>query len=54
MVSRDPHAGPLLGKDNAPRSFRVRTHKDSLVRGFVIHGLRQEAFHESRLFLADG
>ncbi len=28
--------------------------KDAKAGWFVIHGLRQEAFHESRLFLADG
>ena len=34
---------------------RVRTHKrDSIVRLFVIHRLRQESFDESQLFLANG
>ena len=33
---------------------RLRTHKDSLFFEYVIHGLRQEALDESRLFLADG
>jgi PAS domain-containing protein len=33
---------------------RVRTHKDSLGYEFVIQGLQQEAFDESRMFLADG
>jgi hypothetical protein len=41
-------------RSDAASGTRVRTHKDSFVFESVIHGLRQEAFDESRLFLADG
>jgi hypothetical protein len=34
--------------------LRLRTHKDSHGYGFVIHGLRQEAVHDSRCLLAHG
>ena len=34
--------------------LRVRTYKgDSIIERFVIHGLGQETWNESRLFLAD-
>ena len=39
--------------DSAEDFLRVRTHKDSFVHEYVIQGLRQEAIHESQMFLAD-
>src|SRR5215213_7451120 len=41
---------PMIGDTD----LRVRTYKgDSIIERFVIHGLGQETWNESRLFLAD-
>ena len=47
------HVGKILEEKLRSR-LRLRTHKDSLGLEFVIHGLRQEVFDESRSILANG